>query len=310
MPSILDNSVELRHLRYFVAVANAGGFTRAAAIIGLKQPTLSHQIHQLEQTIGAPLFHRARRLCRLTAAGELLLPYARRIISDMEDARRSLNDLSGLRRGTLHLAALPVAAHYVLPETLARFRAEHPGIRVRALELSVDDMERALVRGEVELGIGFVPPSETSLQAQALYREELVAVVAPDDPLAQKKTITVGELATRPLVVPPAGFGTRILILSAFAKARATPMIALELSSLDALLSIVARGGGTGVLPESALWGRQAGETVAVRIQRPTPHRQMGLLHVRGVHLSPAAEAFTAVLSGVVQTASAAQSAG
>ena len=303
MPSILDNSVELRHLRYFVAVANAGGFTRAAAIIGLKQPTLSHQIRQLETTVGAPLFHRARRLCRLTAAGELLLPYARRIISDMEDARRSLNDLSGLRRGTLALAALPVAAHYLLPKTLAQFRAEHPGIRVRALELSVDDMERALVRGEVELGLGFLPPSEGSLHAETLYEEELVAVVAAADPRAAQKTVTVSELATQSLATPPAGFGTRLLLLNAFAKARCSPQFAWELASLEALLRTVELGGGTGIVPASALWGRDSGGVAPLRIIRPTPRRQVGLLRVRGVHLSSAAEAFAGILKTMVRAA-------
>lgn len=302
MPSILNNSVELRHLRYFVGVTEAGGFTRAAALIGLRQPTLSHQIRQLETVLGAPLFHRARRGCRLTAAGEMLLPYARRILRDMDDARRALDDVSGLQRGSLSIAVLPVVGHRMLPAALTRFHHEHPGIRVRVIEMSVDDMEHALVAGTVDLGLGFMPPSETSLRAQPLYAEELVAVVRPDDPLAGQTGITVEELSRRPLTVPPAGYGTRTILLNAFAQARRTPTFSLELSSVDALLHLVRDCGGLGIVPASALWTRKEPGLVAVRIMRPTPKRQIGVLHVYGMNLSPCVEAFIKVVHITAET--------
>lgn len=301
MPSILDNSVELRHLRYFVAVTDAASFTRAAALIGLRQPTLSHQIRQMEEVLGAPLFHRARRQCRLTATGEMLLPFARRILRDMEDARRALDDVSGLQRGSLSVAVLPVVGHRVLPAALTRFHREHPGIRVRVVEMSVDDMERALTIGAVDLGLGFMPPSETSLRAQLLYAEELVAVVRPDDPLAGRSSIALEELARRPLAVPPAGFGTRTILLNAFAHARRTPNFALELSSVDALLHLVRNCGEVGIVPASALWSRDEPGLSVVRLLRPTPKRQIGILHVYGMNLSPAIEAFTKVVHATAQ---------
>ena len=301
MPSILDNSVELRHLRYFAAIADAGSFTRAAALIGLRQPTLSHQIRQLEGVLGAPLFHRARRQCRLTATGEMLLPFARSILRDMDDARRALDDVSGLKRGSLGVAVLPVVGHRVLPAALVRFHREYPGIRVRAVEMSVDDMERALTIGAVDLGLGFMPPSETSLRAQQLYAEELVAVVRPDDPLAGRAAVAVEELSKRPLAVLPAGFGTRTILLNAFAQARRTPSFALELSSVDALLHLVRDCGEVGIVPESALWSREDPGLRMVRLLRPTPRRQIGILHVYGMNFSPAVEAFTKVVRATAQ---------
>ena len=96
MPSILNHTVELRHLLYFQAVAEHGSFTRAAAVIGLRQPTLSQQIHQMEKLLGVTLFDRARRRCRLTSAGDMLLPYVRRVLAEMDNLRSSLDDLSEL----------------------------------------------------------------------------------------------------------------------------------------------------------------------------------------------------------------------
>jgi LysR family cyn operon transcriptional activator len=305
MPSILYDSVELRHLLYFRAVAEAGSFTRAAAVMGLRQPTLSQQIHQLEGKLGTPLFHRARRMCRLTPAGEMLLPYARRVLGEMENLRQSLDDLSGLKRGSLTVAALPVLSHRVMPAAVARFHAEHPEIRVRLLELSVDDMEAALVQGTVEMGIGYMPTGERSLRAQLLFQEELVVVVREDDPLARRDSVPLEEVLLRPLLALPPGHGTRTLMLNACAAARRVPRFAMELGAVEVLLRTVGECGGPGLVPTSALWGRdrELAGCVVVRIARPGIRRQVGFLNLHGVHTRPAAEAFMPIVHEVVKAA-------
>ncbi|EIQ01543.1 transcriptional regulator [Opitutaceae bacterium TAV1] len=305
MSSILYDSVELRHLLYFRAVAEAGSFTRAAAVMGLRQPTLSQQIQQLEGKLGAPLFHRARRMCRLTPAGEMLLPYARRVLGEMENLRQSLDDLSGLKRGSLTVAALPVLSHRVMPAAVARFHTEHPEIRVRLLELSVDDMEAALVQGTVEMGIGYMPTGERSLRAQLLFQEELVAVVRADDPLAGRETVPLEEVLRRPLLALPPGHGTRTLTLNACAVARRVPRFAMEIGSVEVLLRTVSECGGPGLVPSSALWGRgrELAGCVVVRIVRPVLKRQVGFLNLHGVHTRPAAEAFVPIVREVVKAA-------
>ncbi|MDR0902914.1 MAG: LysR family transcriptional regulator, partial [Opitutaceae bacterium] len=303
MPSILHDSVELRHLLYFRAVAEAGSFTRAAAVMGLRQPTLSQQIHQLEEKLGAPLFHRARRMCRLTPAGEMLLPYARRVLGEMENLRQSIDDLSGLKRGSLTVAALPVLSHRVMPAAVARFHTEHPEIRVRLLELSVDDMEAALVQGTVEVGIGYMPAGERSLRAQLLFQEELVVVVREGDPLARREPVPLEEVLMRPLLTLPPGHGTRTLMLNACAAARRVPRFAMELGSVEVLLRTVGDCGGPGLVPASALWGRGrelAGCAVA-RIARPGIRRQVGFLNLYGAHPRPAAEAFMPIVREVLK---------
>jgi LysR family cyn operon transcriptional activator len=303
MPSILNNGVELRHLRYFRAVAEVGSFSRAAALIGLRQPTLSQQIAQMERELGVKLFSRTRRMCRLTPAGEMLMPYARRVLGEMTDLRRSLDDLSGLRQGALTVAVLPVLAYRVIPLALARFHERYPGIRVRLLEMSVDDMERALVLGTVEMGIGWMEPAEASLRAKAIFNEELVAVVASGDALGRRDAVPMEEVAARPLIAAPPGYGTRTLLLKACAQVKRAPGFYLETSSVDVVLNAVAAGGGVGIVPESGLWGRDGGEGGwrALRITRPSLRRQIGFLDVHGAQARPAAEVFMPLVRAVVR---------
>ncbi len=300
MPSIFDQAVELRHLRYFCAVAEAENFTRAAAAIGLRQPTLSHQIQQLEQALGADLFQRGRRVCRLTAAGEMLLPYARRILGEMEAMRHALNDLSGLRRGALTVATLPVLAERLLPRALAVFHRAHPGIQVRVLEMSVDEMARALSVGTVEVCLGNMDTRGQLVRGQVLYEEELVAVVSHNDARAERASLTVAELVGDPIIAPPAGYGTRTLLLSTWTKARRLPTLALEASSTEVVLQAVSAGGGVGIVPASALWGRRPERWQAVRIQRPVMRRQIGVWQAQLGRRRPAAEALMPFLRQAV----------
>jgi DNA-binding transcriptional LysR family regulator len=300
MPSILNDSVELRHLLYFRAVAEAGGFTRAAAEIGLTQPTLSQQIAQMERELGVELISRRNRECLLTPAGELVLQYARRIIGDMEALRRSLDDMSGLRRGSLSIAVLPVLAQRILPLALARFHKMHPGIRVLVNEMSVDEMARALSMGTVEVGLGCLGTS-LGLKGELLYSEELVAVLSKGDSLAARPTLTVAELAQRPVIAPPAGFGMRSLILQAWAKARRPAIFALEVGSVEAVLKAVASGAGPGILPGSALWGIKPDGWTVRRIMRPTMKRQIGFITAQGGKPRPAASALLPLIREAVR---------
>lgn len=307
MKSILHDGVELRHLRYFRAVAEAGSFSRAAALIGLRQPTLSQQIAQMERALGAKLFSRTRRVCRLSPAGETLMPYVQRVLGEVKDLRRSLEDLSGLRQGTLTVAVLPVLTYRVMPLALARFHREYPGIRVRLLEMSVDEMERALVLGTAEMGIGCIAPSEASLRAKTLFSEEFVAVVSNQGEWRERESVSVQELASRRLIVAPPGYGTRGLLMKAFAQVRRNPVWALETSSVDVALKTAADGSWVALWPESGLWGRDRSGAGwrSLRISRPQIRRQIGFLDVHGTQARPAAEAFMPFVRAAAKEVSA-----
>src|SRR5215472_13601216 len=120
--------VELRHLRYFLAVAEEQHFTRAAGKLHVTQPTLSHQIRELETQLNLSLFDRIGRRIKLTAAGEMLLPRARRVVRELAEAQIALDELHGLKRGALKVGIVQTVNACVIPEIVARFNASHPGI--------------------------------------------------------------------------------------------------------------------------------------------------------------------------------------
>src|SRR5580765_2606491 len=152
MTSMNLDLIELRHLRYFLAVAEASHFTKAAAQLHVTQPTLSHQIRQLEGQLNLPLFDRIGRRVQLTAAGELLLPHARRVFRELEEAQSALGELHGLKRGQLKVGIIQTVNACVIPETVSRFSAAHPGVRVTCNEMAVEDVESGLESGKLDLG--------------------------------------------------------------------------------------------------------------------------------------------------------------
>ncbi len=299
MASIISDAVELRHLRYFRAVAEASSFTRAAAEIGIAQPTLSQQIAQLESELGVSLITRGKREWQLTQAGELVLQYSRRVLGDMSSLRGSLDDLSSMRRGSLSLAVLPIFAQGLLPLALPKFHQAHPEIRVTVLEMTVDQMAKALAQGIIDVGIGCLGTS-LKLKGEQLFSEELVAILAEDAPLAEQASVTVAELAKHPVIVPPPGLGTRNLILAAWSKARRPAIFSLEVGAVKSMLTAVRSGGGSALTPASTLWGEVPDGWVARRITGPVMHREIGFLTAMGGGRGPAVEALLPIVKSAV----------
>src|SRR5215813_10469786 len=141
--------IELRHMRYFLAVAEEQHFTRAAGKLHVSQPTLSHQIRELEGQLNVSLFDRVGKRVKLTAAGELLLPHARRVLRELEDAGNALGELHGLKRGELKVGTVQTVNACVIPEIVSRFSAAHPGVRVNCSELSVEEIETDIASGRL-----------------------------------------------------------------------------------------------------------------------------------------------------------------
>jgi LysR family transcriptional regulator, cyn operon transcriptional activator len=291
--------LELRHLRYFLAVADSAHFTKAAAILHVTQPTLSHQIRQLEDQLGLPLFDRVGRRVRLTAAGELLLPHARRVLRQLEEAESALGELLGLKRGVLKVGIVQTVNACVIPEIVGRFSKAHPGIQVACSEMAVDEIETGLEAGRLDVGIGFLPPLRKSLQGEVLFAEELVAVVSTAHPLAKHRQLRVRDVAKHPLVLLSPKYCTRQLIDDAFTQARARPNIQIEMNSIDSILSTVREANLATLLPSLALCQRDLGFK-AIRVTHPTPKRSVGLLWAAGAQRRLAAKAFATVTDEVL----------
>lgn len=291
--------IELRHLRYFLAVAEAAHFTKAASVLHVTQPTLSHQIRQLEGQLNLALFDRIGRRVKLTAAGEVLLPHARRVLRELDEAQSALSELHGLKRGELKVGIVQTVNACVIPEIVARFSAAHSGIQITCAELSVDAIEAGLESGRLDLGISFLPAQRLLIEGEKLFTEELVAVLPAKHAWQKRRQLTVAELATQPLVLLSSHYCTRQLVDRAFTQARVRPRIQVEMNSVESILATVREGALVSVLPSLAMCQRDSG-LIALPLIKPTPRRNVGLLWMKGAHRRVAAQAFARVTEEVL----------
>src|SRR5512140_2283310 len=185
--------VQIGQLRCFLAVAEQGHFTRAARELGIAQPSVSALVRRLEGDVGSELFHRTRGRVTLTAAGETLLHYARRIVAEVESDQSQLHEVGELGRGRIAVGATPSLTASLVPPVLARFHATYPRIELVLREAGSDDLVSAVEAGAVDVALVILPVRHEILETQALLREELVLAVAPDHPLARRKTIAVAD---------------------------------------------------------------------------------------------------------------------
>jgi DNA-binding transcriptional LysR family regulator len=288
--------VQLRQLEYFVAVAEVRHFTRAAAAVHVAQPSLSKQIRSLERELGAPLLNRAHGRVTLTAAGETLLPLAKRILADVDSAKVQVQELQGLVRGQLRLGATPTLSTVLLPRALRRFCARYPGIDIHVEECGGRDLVRLLATGQLDLALVVLPlrTRDPALTTTALFHEALVVAAPADGSIARARWLRVNDLARHPLVMLRDGYEMREVVLDALRRERIEPQVAIEGGELDAVLSFVEAGLGIAVVPSMVVEDRPA--LRAVPFARPGLSRTVGIAHRRDVEPSATAQAFRSEL--------------
>src|SRR5438132_2401388 len=187
-------AIELHQLRYFVAVAEERHFTKAARGLRVAQPSVSRAIRVLEEELGTPLFHRMTGNVALTPAGEILLPWARRVLADVDGATGEVRELADLRRGRLAVGATPSLTITLLPPALAKFHSAFPGIELVLHEAGSRDLVAELEQGALDVALVIMPVRHETLETAPLLPEELVVAVPHDHPLASKKTVTIADL--------------------------------------------------------------------------------------------------------------------
>jgi LysR family cyn operon transcriptional activator len=293
------SQIELRHLRYFLAVAETAHFTKAAAKLHVTQPTLSQQIRELEGQLQLQLFDRSVRVVKLTEAGEALLPHARRVFRELDEAQGTLDELRGLKRGLLRVGIVQTVNACVIPEIVARFSEAHTGVRVECSEMAVADIETDLESGKLDLGISFLPPSRKTLTGEKLFSEELVAVMAIDHLLAKRRRLRVRELKFQPLALLSEKYCTRQLADRTLAEANVEAEVRVEMNTVAGILDTVRRTELVSLLPSLALCQQERG-LKAVPLTEPKPVRSIGLLWMQGVNRRSAASAFARVTQSVL----------
>lgn len=295
--------MELRQLRYFVAVARQRHFTRAAETLGLAQPALSQQIRLLEREVGVALLDRGGRQVRPTPAGEALLVRAERILVEVASATAELAEFAGARRGRVIVGALPSLAEHQLPTLVAAFHARHPGIELVLREERTANLLALLAGGEVDLALlhqpatpGDAPPEgrgPTAPPLEPLFTEELVAVVAPGHRLAGRAELPIAALRDEPCILTKSGSVVRDTILAACATAGFAPRIAFESGGNATVRALTAAGLGIAILPRSEATLGPA-PLLALEL-RPRLTRTVALAHAGARYQTAAVLAFIAL---------------
>jgi DNA-binding transcriptional LysR family regulator len=289
---IHDYRVNLQQMKYVVAVAELGNFTRAAERCFVVQSALSHQVAKLEQELGAQLFHRTRRSVALTLAGAAFLPAARECLAAAERAQAEVFAATGEIRGRLAVGMIPTVAAVDVPATLRAFHQQHPQVRISLLTGGSDDLadqvrDGALdVLGQAQEGDVEVP----NLNSRQLARDPLAALLAPDHRLAGRKRIRLEEIVTEEFVDFPAGTTGRVQADRAFLTAGLERTVAFEITDPHVMARLVAEGLGVALLASTYAL-RLPGVTVVPVVN--TSHRIEHLIWSR-LGPTPAADAFIA----------------
>jgi len=240
----------LRHVRYFLAVAEHGNFTRAAEALHVSQPTLSQQIKQLEETLRVQLLDRSGRTIRLTDSGVAYLRYARLALQDLDAGKRAIHDVQDLSRGSLRLAMTPTFAAYLIGPLVEKFNTRYPNITLTIQEMPQERMEALLSEDDLDVGIAFKETLSPDIEADILLTEALAPMVGKSHPHARRRdSLKLRDFEREKLVLLNKEFATRHYIDHYFRQHGVTPQIAIEVNTISAVVEIVRRGRLATVLP-------------------------------------------------------------
>jgi len=286
-------NITFRQIRVFTEVAEQGSMARAAESLHLTPPAISMQIKEIEAQVGLPLFNRNGRSVTLSTAGEYFLVHAKRLLAALKEADNAMARLKRVERGLLTIGMVGTAKYFV-PQLLARFQLDHPGVEVRLRVTGNREQLVAMMQaGEVDISIMGRPPREIATRARSFAAHPLVFIAPPQHPLSQRRNIPVAALEGLPFIVREHGSGTRAAMEGFFAEHRFEPRIAMEMSSNETIKQAVMAGLGLSFLSLHTIGLEMKNQLMAVLDITGTPlMRTWNVVHLGGKVLSPAADAF------------------
>lgn len=285
----------LRHIRYFLAVAEQGNFTRAAEVLHVSQPTLSQQIKQLEETLQVALFDRSGRRVELTDAGQAWMRYARLALQDLAAGKRAIQDVATLERGNLRLAMTPTFTAYLIGPLVDGFFRRYPGITLNIREMTQDKMEALLCDDQLDLGIAFEPVHSADIATIRLFTERLQLMVGKGHLLGNHPAaLSIAEVQQVPLVLLNDDFATRHYVDEYFQQHAIHPQVAMEANAISAIVEIVRHGQLATILPQAI--ARDNPLLQPIELSVPMPERHAAVLQRKEGYRSAASRAFIEML--------------
>ena len=259
--------MRIEQLQAFLAVVMTGSFQRAAVQCGVTQSTISRQIQGLEEDLGMPLFHRGSQN-KLTVAGDSLLPKARRIFSEWEEASSAISALKQGQQTELCVAAIHSVCAHGLPPVLQKFCQQYPDVQLRVTSLGSDRSLKVLRDGLVDIAIVMDNPAltqQSDIVADQLYDEPIQILMAYDHPLSKYTAVPWQEIAQFPQVVFKDGYGMQRLVQEQFRSLGLKLKAVIELNTLDAFRGVIRQGEMVALLPQGALVESHSDPSLAVR---------------------------------------------
>ena len=294
-----DNSLmELWQLEVFKAVAEEKSFSRAGQRLGRTQPAISSTIKLLESEINEPLFHRLGKSIRPTAAGDLLMEYAKRLLRLREEAVLAVGELRGLNRGTLRLGANETTCLYLLPEVLGTFKRNHPQIQVDIQRAITRSITERVIDGALDFGIVTMPIKNPRLEAITIHRDELALIVGPAHTLASRRSVRMLELINEPFILHKIGTTTRERLAKHFSDGGVKLKVTMELASIETIKRFVSIGMGISIVPRLCIAKEiEEGSLRALTIRDARLQRKLGLIYSKDRYQSQAARAFLTLIA-------------
>jgi LysR family hydrogen peroxide-inducible transcriptional activator len=284
--------MELHQLRYFVAVAELGHFTRAAERCLVAQPSLSQQISKLERELGQPLFERLGRVVRLTDAGRTLYDQAVSILASVEEAKRQVADGCGEPGGVVAVGAIPTVAPFLLPPRVSAFQRRFPRSRVILYEDLTAHVIDNCLRGELDVGVLALPVIDTRLHVEPLFEEELLLALPADHALVKKRRVTTRDLDGQPFILLSEMHCLGEQVVAFCNQESCSPFMVCRSAQLLTLQEFVSAGHGISLLPAMACALDRDEQRVYRRLSGTVPTRTLALIWHRQRYQRPVVRRF------------------
>jgi LysR family hydrogen peroxide-inducible transcriptional activator len=273
--------MEMQQLRYVVAVAQTGNFSRAAEHCHVSQPSLSQQILKLEDDLGERLFDRMKRAAKLTPHGEVFVKRAVRILHEVDAAQREAAEAKDLLRGKLIVGVLPTIAPHLLPRALAAFMKKYPGLEIIVQEDTTARLLKHTLAYEIDFALVSPPINDDRLVVKDLFTEELLLALPPNHPLARQRTVRVDDLAGERLIVMKEGHCLGDQVLRFCERRDLRPQISFRSAQLETIQALVQAGLGLSLIPAMAV-RKGPGNSLTYRsLKSPRPERKIAAVWPR-----------------------------
>jgi LysR family transcriptional regulator, hydrogen peroxide-inducible genes activator len=287
--------MELSQIRYVVAIAETGNFTRAAARMNVAQPSLSQQIIKLERELGQKLFHRLGRKAVLTEAGAVFLERSRRILAEVDDAAKEFGDEPSLGR-RITVGAIPTLAPYLLPDLILRARERFPNLHVNLREDFKTTLIRALLEGELDMALVALPVSDPMIKVDVLWQEPLMLAVPKGHRLADKSRVTGADLAQETFIVLGSSSSLANQVQQFCGVHNFEPKIGSRCAQVATVKALVGIGAGISILPRGAKSADDRDALVFISLADAEPFREIAVLRHMQRYQSKGSEQFLSLL--------------